>query len=307
MPGPALSPARAAATMSLSEEQVQCFLDQNPGFADQYFERKLRPENAARACEDGLPADGVSFRELCQVEESEALFELVQDMQEGVNTERVVFKILRRLCAILHADRCSLFMYRQRNGVAELATRLFSVQPDSTLEDCLVPPDSEIVFPLDIGVVGHVAQTKKTVNVQDVTEVGSGPRAAGAEGIPGAPGHRSATRTQGPRGGGRGEWNRPEGGPWHLAGLGSPGLHGPVGREDPAERAKAQRGGPGGTGTPSSKPRLRPSCFQGRWVWDSETVGATGAEPGAGQRGGQSTANQAVVLAGQGRGSRWHS
>ncbi|ELK06620.1 Rod cGMP-specific 3',5'-cyclic phosphodiesterase subunit beta [Pteropus alecto] len=156
--------------MSLSEEQVQCFLDQNPGFADQYFERKLSPENAARACEDGLPADGVSFRELCQVEESEALFELVQDMQEGVNTERVVFKILRRLCAILHADRCSLFMYRQRNGVAELATRLFSVQPDSTLEDCLVPPDSEIVFPLDIGVVGHVAQTKKTVNVQDVTE-----------------------------------------------------------------------------------------------------------------------------------------
>lgn len=202
--------------MSLSEEQVQRFLDQNPGFADQYFGRKLSPENAARACEDGLPADGASFRELCQVEESEALFELVQDMQEGVNTERVVFKILRRLCAILHADRCSLFMYRQRNGVAELATRLFSVQPDSTLEDCLVPPDSEIVFPLDIGVVGHVAQTKKTVNVQNVTEVGSGPRAARAEGIPGSPWHRSAACMRGPRRCGQGEWHRPEGGPWFL-------------------------------------------------------------------------------------------
>uniref|UniRef100_A0A5F9DJX7 GAF domain-containing protein n=1 Tax=Oryctolagus cuniculus TaxID=9986 RepID=A0A5F9DJX7_RABIT len=104
------------------------------------------------------------------VEEGMALFELVQDMQESINMERVIFKILRRLCPILHADRCSLFMYRQRNGVAELATRLFSVQPGSVLEDCLVPPDSEIVFPLDIGVVGHVAQTKKMVNVEDVSE-----------------------------------------------------------------------------------------------------------------------------------------
>uniref|UniRef100_A0A8C3VVK7 Phosphodiesterase n=1 Tax=Catagonus wagneri TaxID=51154 RepID=A0A8C3VVK7_9CETA len=156
--------------MSLNEEQVQEFLDQNPSFADQYFGKKLSPENAASACEDRCPPGGASFRELCQVEESAALFELVQDMQESVNMERVVFKILRRLCSILHADRCSLFMYRQRNGVAELATRLFSVQPDSVLEDCLVPPDSEIVFPLDVGVVGHVAQTKKTVNVRDVTE-----------------------------------------------------------------------------------------------------------------------------------------
>ncbi|XP_047575890.1 rod cGMP-specific 3',5'-cyclic phosphodiesterase subunit beta isoform X1 [Lutra lutra] len=156
--------------MSLSEEQVQQFLDQNPSFTDEYFGKKLSPENVAGACEDGQAADCTSFRELCQVEESTALFELVQDMQESVNMERVVFKILRRLCTILHADRCSLFMYRQRNGVAELATRLFSVQPDSVLEDCLVPPDSEIVFPLDIGVVGHVAQTKKMVNIKDVTE-----------------------------------------------------------------------------------------------------------------------------------------
>ncbi|XP_028704028.1 rod cGMP-specific 3',5'-cyclic phosphodiesterase subunit beta [Macaca thibetana thibetana] len=156
--------------MSLSEEQARSFLDQNPDFARQYFGKKLSPENVAAACEDRCPPDCNSFRELCQVEESEALLELVQDMQENINMERVVFKVLRRLCTLLQADRCSLFMYRQRNGVAELATRLFSVQPDSVLEDCLVPPDSEIVFPLDIGVVGHVAQTKKMVNVKDVAE-----------------------------------------------------------------------------------------------------------------------------------------
>ncbi|XP_036847191.1 rod cGMP-specific 3',5'-cyclic phosphodiesterase subunit beta isoform X2 [Manis javanica] len=156
--------------MSLSEGQVHKFLEENPSFADWYFGKKLSPENVASACEERPPVDCTSFRELCQVEESMALFELVQDMQESVNMERVVFKILRRLCTIVRADRCSLFMYRQRNGVAELATRLFSVQPGTVLEDCLVPPDHEIVFPLDIGVVGHVAQTKKMANVRDVTE-----------------------------------------------------------------------------------------------------------------------------------------
>ncbi|KAM5283723.1 LOW QUALITY PROTEIN: rod cGMP-specific 3',5'-cyclic phosphodiesterase subunit beta [Hipposideros larvatus] len=156
--------------MSLSEDQVQQFLDQNPSFADRYFGKKLSLENGAHACVDGLPGDCASFRELCQVQEAAALFAMVQDMQESVNMERVLFRVLRRLGALLQADCCSLFLHRQRNGVAELATRLFSVQPGSILEDCLVHPDSEIVFPLDIGVVGHVAQTKKMVNVKDVTQ-----------------------------------------------------------------------------------------------------------------------------------------
>lgn len=159
--------------MALSQEDVEKFLNENPTFTEQYFEKVLSPENVVGACEGRGLVDFSTFKELCQVEESEVLFELVQDMQESVNMEKVVFKILRRVCTIIHADRCSLFMYRQRNGVAELATRLFNVQPNSTLEDCLVPPDSEIVFPLDIGVIGHVAQTKKTVNIQDVNEVGS--------------------------------------------------------------------------------------------------------------------------------------
>ncbi|KAK2493841.1 hypothetical protein MC885_010851 [Smutsia gigantea] len=170
--------------MSLSEGQVHKFLEENPSFADWYFGKKLSPKDVASACEERPPMDCTSFRELCQVEESMALFELVQDMQESVNMEQVVFKILRRLCTIVHADRCSLFMYRQRNGVAELATRLFSVQPGTVLEDCLVPPDHEIVFPLDIGVVGHVAQTKKMANVRDVTEVGEDPTGPMGQAIP---------------------------------------------------------------------------------------------------------------------------
>ena len=50
-------------------------------------------------------------------------------------------------------------------------SRLFNVNKDSVFEDCLVQPDSEIVYPLDIGIVGHVASTKKMVNIPDVSEV----------------------------------------------------------------------------------------------------------------------------------------
>ncbi|GAB0204986.1 rod cGMP-specific 3',5'-cyclic phosphodiesterase subunit beta [Grus japonensis] len=137
--------------MSISEDDVEKFLDGNPAFAKQYFEKKLRTES-------------------WDSNESDILFELIQDMQESINMEKVVFKTLRRIRSLIHADRCSLFMYRQRNGTPELATRLFNIQEGSTLEECLVSPDCEIVYPLDIGIVGYVAQTKKTMNIKDVSE-----------------------------------------------------------------------------------------------------------------------------------------
>lgn len=102
------------------------------------------------------------------------MYDLIKDMQENINVEKVVFKILRRISALIHADRCSLFMYRQRNGIGELATRLFNVNTQAELDDCVVPPDSEIVYPMDLGIVAHVAVTKKTINVKNVTEVSEG-------------------------------------------------------------------------------------------------------------------------------------
>ncbi|CAM4675689.1 rod cGMP-specific 3',5'-cyclic phosphodiesterase subunit beta [Lepidochelys kempii] len=141
--------------MSLKEDDVEKFLDGNPTFAKQYFDKKLRPE----------PLSSIQTSE-----ESEILFELIQDMQESINMEKVVFKTLRRISSLIHADRCSLFMFRQRNGTPELATRLFNIEKDSMLEECLVSPDCEIVYPLDMGIVGHVAQTKRTINIKDVNE-----------------------------------------------------------------------------------------------------------------------------------------
>uniref|UniRef100_A0A8C1IG77 Phosphodiesterase n=1 Tax=Cyprinus carpio TaxID=7962 RepID=A0A8C1IG77_CYPCA len=151
--------------MSVKKEDVEKFLDGNPDFARSYFDKKLKPGAVAsimRIPESKVDMD--SFKDICSVEEGAIFYDLITDMQENVNMEKVIFKILKRVSAMIHADRCSLFMYRQRNGIAELATRLFNVNENSELDDCVVPPDSEIVFPLDIGIVGYVAQTKKPIN-----------------------------------------------------------------------------------------------------------------------------------------------
>lgn len=51
------------------------------------------------------------------------------------------------------------------------SSRLFNVHKDAVFDECLVPPDSEIVYPLDMGIVGHVATSKKMVNIPNVAEV----------------------------------------------------------------------------------------------------------------------------------------
>ncbi|XP_078267230.1 rod cGMP-specific 3',5'-cyclic phosphodiesterase subunit alpha [Rhinoraja longicauda] len=158
--------------MSLAKEDVEKFLDSNPTFAKEYFDSKLRSLHIAHLLgAQETNADYGTFRDLNNVEESEVIFEIIRDMQD-INMEKVVFNTLRRIAFLIRADRLSLFMYRSRNGTPELATRLFNIHKDSIFEDCLVPPECEIVFPLDTGIIGYVAQTKKTINIHDKSKDG---------------------------------------------------------------------------------------------------------------------------------------
>ncbi|XP_057204992.1 rod cGMP-specific 3',5'-cyclic phosphodiesterase subunit alpha isoform X2 [Triplophysa rosa] len=157
---------------AVDKDVAEKFLDSNPTFAKQYYDSRFR----AKVISDLLSTtkktevDISSYHDLNSVEECEIIFDMVRDMQENLQMERAVFNLMRHLSFMMRADRMSLFMYRQRNGIAELATRLFNVHKDSTMEECLVQPDSEIVYPLDTGIVGHVATVKKTVNVPDVKQ-----------------------------------------------------------------------------------------------------------------------------------------
>ncbi|KAL4664499.1 hypothetical protein H8959_000045 [Pygathrix nigripes] len=155
----------------VTAEEVEKYLDSNIGFAKQYYNLHYR----AKVISDLLGAkeaavDFSNYHSPSSVEESEIIFDLLRDFQENLQTEKCIFNVMKKLCFLLQADRMSLFMYRTRNGIAELATRLFNVHKDAVLEDCLVMPDQEIVFPLDMGIVGHVAHSKKMANVPDTEE-----------------------------------------------------------------------------------------------------------------------------------------
>ncbi|KAM4636687.1 cone cGMP-specific 3',5'-cyclic phosphodiesterase subunit alpha' [Discoglossus pictus] len=154
----------------MKKEDVEKYLENNPQFAKEYFDRKLRCETVGSLFNNKKVEikDGVSFRDITKLEEADILLELVMEFQEASDMEKTIHKVLQRLACLLQADFCSMFIYRSRNGIPELATRLFNVTKTSKFEENLVTPESEIVFPLDIGIVGWVAHTKKTFNVSDV-------------------------------------------------------------------------------------------------------------------------------------------
>ncbi|XP_077328823.1 rod cGMP-specific 3',5'-cyclic phosphodiesterase subunit alpha [Lithobates pipiens] len=156
---------------ALTEEAVEKYLDANPAFAKTYYDSKFRSGILFELLSaEKTNVDFSTYHDLSSVEESEIVFDLIRGFQENLNVERCVFNVLKRLSFIIQSDRMSLFMFRMRNGIGELASRLFNVHKDATIEECLVVPDSEIVFPLDAGVLGFVAQSKKIINVENVTE-----------------------------------------------------------------------------------------------------------------------------------------
>ncbi|KAJ8418236.1 hypothetical protein AAFF_G00139450 [Aldrovandia affinis] len=151
---------------------VEKYLENNPQFAKEYFDKKLQAGVIGAAFSEKLNIkDTVSFKDISQIQEAGLIFEMIQEMQTECPMEKSMHKVLQRIVQLVKAEKCSLFMYRSRNGIPELATTLFDVTATSKFEQNLVKPDSEIVFPTDMGIVGWTAHTKKLYNVPDVKKL----------------------------------------------------------------------------------------------------------------------------------------
>lgn len=154
------------------KDSVEKYLENNPQFAKEYFDKKVRAEALTAAFSANLDVkDTASFKDVNAIVEAQLIFDLVKELQKPGSMEESMHKVLQRLALILQADRMGFYMCRSRNGTPELSTCLFDVTPTSKYEANLVHPQGEIVFPLDIGIVGHTATTKKPQNVPDVTKV----------------------------------------------------------------------------------------------------------------------------------------
>ncbi|KAK7919588.1 hypothetical protein WMY93_010872 [Mugilogobius chulae] len=143
------------------KDSVEKYLENNPQFAKEYFDKKLRAEALTAAFNANVDVkDTASFKDVNSVQESAIIFELVKELQKPGSMEQAIHKVLQRIALIIQADRVSFYALRARNGTPELATCLFDVTPTSKYETNLVHPLTEIVFPTDIGIVGYTAHSK---------------------------------------------------------------------------------------------------------------------------------------------------
>uniref|UniRef100_A0A8C4NTZ2 Phosphodiesterase n=1 Tax=Dicentrarchus labrax TaxID=13489 RepID=A0A8C4NTZ2_DICLA len=154
----------------INKDSVEKYLENNPQFAKDYFDKKLRADALSAAFSAPVDVkDTASFKDMNSIQEAAIIFELVQELQKQGSVEQSLHKVFQRIAMIVQADRVGYFLCRARNGIPELATSLFDVTPTSKFEANLVHPQTEIVFPLDMGVVGFTAQSKKPQNVPDVS------------------------------------------------------------------------------------------------------------------------------------------
>ncbi|XP_062375189.1 cone cGMP-specific 3',5'-cyclic phosphodiesterase subunit alpha'-like [Sardina pilchardus] len=155
----------------VDQQAVETFLDNNPQVAKAYFEKKLKADVIGAAFTEKVEIkDTASFKDATQIVEAAFIYDLVKELQGSVPMEKSLHKVLQRIALLLKADRCSYFTSRARNGTPEISTLLFDITSNSTYEKNLVHPDGEIVFPLDMGIVGKTATSKKFFNVPDVKQ-----------------------------------------------------------------------------------------------------------------------------------------
>uniref|UniRef100_A0AAY4AEJ8 Phosphodiesterase n=1 Tax=Denticeps clupeoides TaxID=299321 RepID=A0AAY4AEJ8_9TELE len=151
------------------KDSVEKYLENNPQFAKEFFDKKVRQEVITAAFSENFEVkDVASFSEVSKIQEANVIFDLVKDMHTETVMEKAMHKVIQRTCLMVNADRCSYFIYRARNGIGELATCLFDITPTSKFESNLVNPAAEIVFPTDVGIVGQITTSKKPANIPDV-------------------------------------------------------------------------------------------------------------------------------------------
>ncbi|GIY89690.1 dual 3',5'-cyclic-AMP and -GMP phosphodiesterase 11 [Caerostris darwini] len=127
-----------------------------------------------------LPSDAMPFcdttggysvlttqQELRALNERELIFELVKDIYNGLDPLSFCLKILQIISILTKADRCSLFLVKGEKGDPGrcLVGQLLDVSCSSAIGQ--MRRREEICIPWGTGIVGHVAESRKSLNIHD--------------------------------------------------------------------------------------------------------------------------------------------
>uniref|UniRef100_A0A1I8FWH6 Phosphodiesterase n=1 Tax=Macrostomum lignano TaxID=282301 RepID=A0A1I8FWH6_9PLAT len=188
--GEAVHPSSA-----IDEAAVESWLESHPEFFEDYFYRKAtrrlvdtwvyrRVRTATTTSSHGASFSSFDWHSIPetlaqqqnqQQQPAGGDSAIQEEIESSVNVSRstscssnVIRKILRNVCLLIGADRCSLFLVESAPGRSqlELVSNLFDVTADSCLETILAN-HSSIRIPIGQGIVGSVALTGEPVRIAD--------------------------------------------------------------------------------------------------------------------------------------------
>jgi GAF domain-containing protein len=106
------------------------------------------------------------------LDERELLMELIREISNELDVQRLSHKILVNIGVLTNADRCSLFLAEGSKDNRILVSKLFDVTSESTLEATLRENNDRVyTVPFGVGIAGYSAQTGETINIRNAYEV----------------------------------------------------------------------------------------------------------------------------------------
>ena len=133
----------------------------------------LRPKKSLKHIHS---APNISHRKstihLRQLNKHDMFMELLKDVvSPNFDVNSLSHKILVNVLLLTNADRSSLFLVEGSPENSILVSRLFDVTEVSTMESVVHDETDAIKIPMGVGIVGQVAMTGETINLQDAYKV----------------------------------------------------------------------------------------------------------------------------------------
>lgn len=153
----------------LNEKDISNWLDKNPDFLEHYLLSRQSDKLNTCSIEPQLFTKSPTRKEFKDFNYYDKIYSLVQTLNQSLDLETTCKKILKTLCLLLDADRCSLFLVsNEDNDEKILVSVVFDAQ--STDTQLKFNNGEQVRLAFGVGIAGYVASTGKSLNIQNAYE-----------------------------------------------------------------------------------------------------------------------------------------
>lgn len=141
----------------------------SPNFSSALESVNHRRSTLATEMNGNLCLNKINKSSLLRLSHRELLLELVKDISNELDVDKLCFKILQNVAMLTNSERGSMFLAMGQGHNKYLVPKLWDVHDGSSIDDALSDPKcGEIKIPFGKGIVGTVALKKQSINIADV-------------------------------------------------------------------------------------------------------------------------------------------